>query len=208
MALQKPYGGRSNLVFRTPGVWLPPITSKIVDQPPKSGLTTESGLELYRLMASLQEVYRNDLQFLLKLKNAVSILHNRIHDNLARTAIEHFKKKHPRWNFTYTNAGAAGIDIKGLDSKNRVKLVAEVKTTLPDSKGRIRGPQTRNLRNDLQRLQDYEGNVTRYLVLLSAGTVEAVRHQLETDRKFPAITIFNALDDDFREADPADEEIA
>jgi hypothetical protein len=158
-------------------------------------------------MPSLQEVYRNDLKFLLKLKEAVSILHHRIHDNLAKTAIEHFKKKHPGWNFAYVNAGVAGIDIKGFDGKNRLKLVAEVKTTLPNAKGRIRGPQAKSLKLDLQRLQVSKGKLIRYLVLLSPATVEAVRHQLETDKKYPRITIFNALEDDLREVDADDDEI-
>ena len=155
---------------------------------------------------TLSEIYRDDLRFLLRLKEAVGILHNRIHDNLARTAIEHFKEKYPDWNFTYTNAGAAGIDVKGSDISATVKLVAEVKTSLPDAKGRIRAPQTGAIRNDLQRLRDYPGDVVRYLVLLSPVTVEAVRHQLDTDKDFPGVRLFNALDDDLRDlAEPAEE---
>ena len=154
----------------------------------------------------IQDIYRDDLRFLLRLKEAVSILHNRIHDNLARTAIEHFKEKYPQWQFAYANAGAAGIDVTGIDSGGVVKLVAEVKTTLPDTKGRIRSPQTQNLRNDLQRLTNYIGDVIRYLVLLSPGTADAVRRQLHTDRDFPDIIIFNALDDDLRDvAESSDE---
>ena len=65
---------------------------------------------------SLSDVYRDDLRFLFRLMEAVEILHNRIHNNLARTAIEHFKEKYPLWKFTYTNAGAAGIDIRGNDT--------------------------------------------------------------------------------------------
>jgi len=155
---------------------------------------------------SLSEIYRDDLRFLLRLKEAVSILHNRIHDNLARTAIEHFKEKYPEWDFTYTNAGAAGIDIKGSDASATIKLIAEVKTSLPDAKGRIRSPQTGAIRNDLQRLRDFPGDVVRYLVLLSSITAEAVRHQLETDKDFPTVKLFNALDDDLRDlVEPAEE---
>jgi hypothetical protein len=156
---------------------------------------------------SLSDVYRDDLRFLLRLKEAVGILHNRIHDNLARTAIEHFREKYPQWEFTYTNAGAAGIDIRGHDTGAQTKLVAEVKTTLPDTNGRIRGPQINNIRKDLERLRDYDGDVVRYLVLLSPITTEAVQHQLNTDRDFPAVRLFNALDDDLREfVEPAEEE--
>lgn len=156
---------------------------------------------------SLSDVYRDDLRFLLRLKEAVGILHNRIHDNLARTAIEHFKEKYPDWNFTYTNAGAAGIDIRGNDTGAQTRLIAEVKTTLPDANGRIRGPQISNIRKDLERLRDYDGDIVRYFVVLSPITVEAVRQQLATDRDFPAVRLFNALDEDLREfVEPAEDE--
>src|SRR5467141_3331958 len=121
---------------------------------------------------ALSDIYRDDLRFLLRLKEAVGILHNRIHDNLARTAIEHFREKYPDWHFTYTNAGAAGIDVKGSDDAAKIRLVAEVKTSLPDAKGRIRSPQTQHIQNDLKRLRDYPGDVVRFLVLLSPITVE------------------------------------
>jgi hypothetical protein len=155
---------------------------------------------------ALSEVYRDDLRFLLRLKEAVGILNNRIHDNLARTAIEHFGEKYPEWDFTYTNAGASGIDVKGSDGSATIKLIAEVKATLPDAKGRIRGPQSQNLLKDLRRLRDYPGDVVRYLVLISPLTVEAVRHQLESDREFPTVTLFNALDDDLRDMAEPDED--
>jgi hypothetical protein len=155
-------------------------------------------------MPTVQELYRSDLRFLLKLKEAVGILHNRIHDNLARTAVEHFKEKYPKWEFTYVNAGVAGIDITGCDRRGAVTLIAEVKTSLPNDKGKIRSPQTTQIKKDLERLRDYSGSVVRYMVLVSAVTVEAVKKQLSTDRDFPTVSIFNALDDDLR--DPTDEE--
>ncbi len=147
------------------------------------------------MTTDISDIYRNDLRFLLRLKAAVGILHNRIHDNLARVAIEHFKQKHPDLTFTYTNAGASGIDIRGRDGEGQLKVVAEVKTTLPDDNGRIRGPQTNNIKKDLERLRDQHGVDARYLVVLSSSTKAAVQRQLQTQTDFPMVDIFNALDE-------------
>ncbi len=154
-------------------------------------------------MPSPSEIYRSDLRFLLKLKEAVGILHNRIHDNLAQVAILQFEVQFPELSFQYLNAGAAGIDICGTNAAGELRFIAEVKTTLPDIHGRIRGPQIKQLKKDLERLCNHDGDLVRYLVLLSASTVEAVRRQIKTDRDFPAVQIFNALDDDLRESVPA-----
>lgn len=147
------------------------------------------------MTTDISEIYRNDLRFLLRLKEAVGILNNRIHDNLARIAIEHFNQKHAGINFTYKNAGASGIDIRGVDNNQRLRIVAEVKTTLPDANGRIRGPQTNNIKKDLERLRDQEGVDARYLVLLSSSTKMAVQRQLKTQIDFPMVEIFNALEE-------------
>src|SRR6266480_1193662 len=89
----------------------------------------------------VKEIHRTNLRFLLALKGAVGILNNLIHDNLALMAIAQFKLTHPKLTCIYTNAGAAGIDILGKDEPGVIRLIAEVKTTLPDRHGRIRGPQ-------------------------------------------------------------------
>ena len=79
----------------------------------------------------VKEIHRTNLRFLLTLKGTVGILNNLIHDNLALMAIAQFKIAHPKLTCVYTNAGAAGIDILGKDRSGVVRLVAEVKTTLP-----------------------------------------------------------------------------
>ncbi|MFZ2654345.1 MAG: hypothetical protein WAX69_05475 [Victivallales bacterium] len=148
---------------------------------------------------SIVEIYRDDLRFLLRLKASVSILHNRLHDNLAVTAIEELKKKHPGTKFSYTKAGASGIDITGI-KRREIKVVAEVKTTLPDEKGRLRGPQTKTILKDLQRLSDHKHAESRYLIVLSPTTKRAIEKQLKTRTKFPMIKIFNALDENYSES--------
>lgn len=63
---------------------------------------------------SLVEVYTDELQFLITLKQSVGLLNNRIHDRLAAIAIEKLSRFHPEITFEYRGAGAGGIDIVGL----------------------------------------------------------------------------------------------
>jgi len=138
---------------------------------------------------------------LLKLKGTVGILHNLIHDNLALMAIAQFQTAHPRLTCVYINAGAAGIDILGKDKSGVVRLVAEVKTTLPDLHGRIRGPQKAQIKKDLDRLDNYHGDVFRYLVVLSSSTKHAVQKQLKTDTTYTRVNIINAFEEELVESD-------
>lgn len=147
----------------------------------------------------IQDIFRSHIRFLLQLKQAVGRLNNTIHDDLALLAIEQFKNEYECFHFQYANAGAAGIDIKGFDSEETIRLVAEVKTTLPDQNGRIRGPQTKSIRRDLQRLRDFEGDVERYLVVLARSTRGAVEDQLNTGEDYLSVKIWNALDENLIE---------
>lgn len=148
---------------------------------------------------SLREVYLKDIRFLIGLKKSVGMLNNRIHDNLALIAIDHFEAQHPKWQFRYVNAGVAGIDVLGKNERGEVRLIAEVKTTLPDHKGYLRGPQQKSLRKDLERLAAYPGDVERYLIVLSKTTRDAVEKQFQTSKTFPAVSIFNALSESVTE---------
>ena len=148
---------------------------------------------------NLLEVYLADIRFLIGLKKSTGRLNNRIHDNLALIAIDHFKQKFPNWEFHYANAGAAGIDIIGKDKDELVVFVGEVKTTLPDKKGNLRGPQQKGLQRDLERLSSYSGNVERCLILLSRATKEAVEKQLHSSENFSTVTLFNALNESVTE---------
>lgn len=147
----------------------------------------------------IQDILRSHIKFLVELKKDIGRLHNTIHDNLALLAIEQFSNEYGHLHFQHANAGAAGIDIKGFDSQETIRLVAEVKGTLPDKNGRIRGPQTKHIEKDLQRLTDFQGDVERYLVVLARNTKEAVEDQLNTGEAYPSVRIWNALDENFVE---------
>ena len=147
----------------------------------------------------MTEIHRTNLRFLLQLKGSIGILNNLIHDNLALMAIAHFEAVYRGLECTYTNAGASGIDIVGKDRSGVVKLLAEVKTTLPDRHGRIRGPQSKHIEKDLDRLAASKGDMLRYLVLLSSSTKKAVQKQLGTDSSFPNVKIFNAFEEQLSE---------
>jgi len=155
---------------------------------------------------AVREIYEKDIRFLIGLKKSVGMLNNRIHDNLALIAISHFQIKHPKWTFHYSNAGAAGIDIIGRDKTGTTRLIAEVKTTLPDHRGYLRGPQRKNLEKDLERLSAESGSLERVFVLLSKATKEAVERQIRATGKYPNITLFNALEEPLTEDEQNEDE--
>lgn len=154
---------------------------------------------------SNRDIYKEDLTFLLKLKASIGRLHNRIHDNLALIAIEDLGERHRGVDFQYTTAGAAGIDITGVNRSGVTTVVAEVKTTLPDVKGTIRGPQKAAIKKDLERLKAHATATNRYLIVLSPTTKLAILKQLKTAVEYPTVTIFNALPEKYSETDQIDE---
>lgn len=102
---------------------------------------------------SLIDIYTDEIRFLIKLKESIGILNNRIHDKLALIAIEKLKALHKDITFEYRGAGAGGIDIVGYGKNQKKMLIAEVKTTHTSSKVGLRGPQKRAIEHDLQRLR-------------------------------------------------------
>ncbi len=155
----------------------------------------------------LLQLYIDEVDFLLRLKQSIGSLNNRIHDKLALIAIEKLKLIFPKFIFHYTNAGAAGIDIKAYDDNDNLMLIAEVKTTLTSSKGNLRGPQKIAIKKDFQRLSNETGQMERYFVVLSRSTKEAIERQLDPSNCFQNVTILNVLDDlDFIETEKDFEE--
>ena len=95
---------------------------------------------------SLLGTYIDELQFLITLKQSVSILHNRIHDKLAYVAIEKLSRQHPSLDLQYAGAAVAGIDIRGFASDGSLQLIAEVKATHTTDKVRLREPQKKQMK--------------------------------------------------------------
>jgi hypothetical protein len=142
---------------------------------------------------SLLDTYVDELQFLITLKQSVSILHNRIHDKLAYIAIEKLRPLHAKLRFEYAGAGVAGIDIRGYSLTDELRLIAEVKATHTTDTVKLRGPQKTQIKKDLQRLTDEPGDVIRYLVVISQQTKNAVESQLNTAVSFPKVSVIDAL---------------
>ncbi len=157
-----------------------------------------------RTQKSARDLYVDEIQFLLRLKEAIGLL-NRIHDKLALVAIERLQPRNPKLRLVYTNAGAAGIDIRGFDSRKALRLVAEVKTTLTDPKGKIPVRRKTAIQKDLDRLRDAPGALVRYLVVLSPRTKEATERQLSTAARYPTVLIMNALDVELVDTNSGDE---
>lgn len=139
------------------------------------------------------DIYMDELQFLINLKQSIGILNNRIHDKLSLIAIEKLRSMHPNLRFEYGGAGAGGIDIRGYAPNKSLKLVAEVKSTYTSDKVKIRGPQKDGIRKDLQRLSAVPKRVKRYLIVISEQTKNAVETQLNTKADYPSIKVIDAL---------------
>lgn len=132
----------------------------------------------------LIDIYADELRFLLKLKESVGILNNRIHDKLALIAIEKLRGFHPEINCEYRGAGAGDIDILGFAADGTKKLIAEVKTTHTSDTVGLRGPQKNAIERDLKRLSDEPGDFTLYLIVISAQTKNAVEKQIRPGEKY------------------------
>lgn len=154
----------------------------------------------------LIDIYADELRFLLKLKESVGILNNRIHDKLALIAIEKLRGFHPEINCEYRGAGAGGIDILGFAADGTKKLIAEVKTTHTSDRVGLRGPQKNAIERDLKRLSDEPGDFTRYLIVISAQTKNAVEKQIRPGEKYPNVTVIDAIGLVQSPPDAADEE--
>lgn len=154
------------------------------------------------------EIYTDELQFLITLKQSIGILNNRIHDKLALIAIEKLKKLHPEITFEYRGAGAGGIDVLGFAADGTKTLIAEVKTTHTSDAVGLRGPQKRAIERDLQRLTEEPGRkLKRYLIVISKQTKSAVEKQIKPHERFPQVTILDAIGlAGFAEPDPVDDE--
>ncbi len=142
---------------------------------------------------SLIDIYTDELRFLIDLKQSVGILNNRIHDKLSLIAIEKLRGLHPGVTFKYGGAGVGGIDIVGLGPDGSHVVVAEVKTTHTSDIVPLRGPQKRAIERDLQRLADVPGDVTRYMVVISQQTKDAVDQQIRPSERFPSVAIIDAI---------------
>ena len=142
---------------------------------------------------SLIEIYTEELEFLIKLKQSVGILNNRIHDKLSCIAIEKLQAFHPELRFQYDGAGVGGIDIQGFAADDTRRLVAEVKATHTSETVGLRGPQKRAIERDLERLAADPGDLIRYLIVISEQTKNAVERQIRPEKRFPGIKVIDAI---------------
>lgn len=142
---------------------------------------------------TLIDIYSDELRFLIKLKESVGILNNRIHDKLALIAMEKLRGFHPETRFEYRGAGAGGIDILGFAADGTKQIIAEVKTTHTSETVGLRGPQKLAIERDLERLTNEPGVFKRYLIVISEQTKNAIEKQIRPGEKFPNVTVIDAI---------------
>lgn len=134
-----------------------------------------------------EEIYKNDLKVLLDIKKSVGLLNNAIHDKAALMAINILEKKYPFLKFSYYGAGIGGTDLVGKN-KNKIELVAEIKTTTIEIGISLKGPQLTNIKDDLIRLKNIDAKY-RYFIVLSEKVEKNIRKRLD----FKGIEILNIL---------------
>jgi len=137
------------------------------------------------------QIYRNDLKFLLDIKKSVGLLNNTIHDKTALIAIDILEKKYLSLKFFYCNAGVGGMDLIGKEG-NKIKLVAEIKTTTIDRGNGLMGPQIASIKKDLERLVN-EKTDYKYLVLISSEVEDNLKKRLDFKKEYPNIKILTVF---------------
>ncbi len=151
---------------------------------------------------SLDEIEKNpllktsasEIMFLLNLKQALGNLNNRIHDALARIAIEKLKTKFPHLTFDeYVNSGQKGFDLQARDKQDELKFIAEIKTNALE--GVIRQQQKSTILHDLKKLNDADEGLIKYFIVLTRDIKNTIIRKLGVKSKFPSITVYSALDE-------------
>ncbi len=119
------------------------------------------------------------------------MLNNTIHDKTALIAINILEEKHKGFKFYYSNAGVGGIDLTGKRN-DKIKLVAEIKTTTIERKNTIMGPQMKSIKKDLDRLVN-EVVDFKYLVLISEKVEKSLKKRLDFENKYSTIKILTVI---------------
>lgn len=139
------------------------------------------------------QIYENDLKILIDIKKSIGLLNNAIHDKTALIAISVLERKYPRLKFYYSGAGIGGMDLVGKTG-NKIKLVAEIKTTTIEKGNTLKGPQIRNIKKDLERLITENVNC-KYLILISKKVEKNLRKRLDFKKKYSNIKILTVFED-------------
>ncbi|MCG2809299.1 MAG: hypothetical protein L6275_03085, partial [Candidatus Portnoybacteria bacterium] len=137
------------------------------------------------------QIYKNDLRFLLDIKKSVGLLNNNIHDKAALIAIDILEKKYPSLKINYFNAGVRGIDLIGKEG-NKIKLIAEIKTTTINKGDSLKGPQMKDIKEDLERLVN-ENVDYKYLILISSKVEDNLKKRLNFKKKYQNVKILTVF---------------
>lgn len=138
---------------------------------------------------SKDQIYKNDLKILLDIKKSVGLLNNAIHDKVALIAINILEKKYRSFRFSYYGAGVGGPDLIGK-KENKIKLVAEIKTTTIENGLSLRGPQFNAIKEDLVRLK--KSNIEyKYLIVISKKVEKNIKKRFDFEKDFRNINILN-----------------
>lgn len=140
----------------------------------------------------LMKQYRENLGFLIGLKNFIGNINNRIHDSAMVLVRDYLKAKHPEiknedWNFKI--GSQSGIDIEGIID-GRPKVIGELKTTKPYGSTDFGAQQKTTISKDFERLESaYVEN--KYFFVIDSESFNILMGKYQ--KKFPSVKIVNIL---------------
>jgi hypothetical protein len=121
-------------------------------------------------------LYFEELSFLISLKEAVSLLNNRIHSRAVRLSLKYLKHLHQTASHWDTREGSdSGVDLVGTEN-DEVVVVGEVKTTIPYYSDRLGAKQAETIKKDLEKLETHS-NAVKYFFVLDEKALSAVIRQ-------------------------------
>ena len=140
----------------------------------------------------LMKQYRENLDFLIGLKNFIGNIDNRIHDSAMVLVSDYLKAKHPKiknddWNFKM--GSQIGTDIEGIVDGGQ-KVIGELKTTKPYGLTDFGAKQKEMILKDLERLES--ANVkNKYFFVIDSDSFNILKDKYQ--KKFPNVKIVNIL---------------
>jgi len=136
--------------------------------------------------------YRDNLDFLIGLKNYVGNIDNRIHDSAMVLIIDYLKAMHPEIkneNWNVKMGSQTGTDIEGfVDGKQ--KVIGELKTTKPCGTFDFGAQQKLTILKDLQFLESASVE-NKYFFVIDSESFDIIKDKYQ--KKFPTLKIINIL---------------
>jgi len=135
------------------------------------------------------------LNYLIELKNKIGNLNNNVSFLgclRAKEYLESIFKEDFDLDIGEKAQGANGFDII-IETTEKKRLIAEIKTTKPYGKNRLGANQEKSIKNDLEKLVNIQSDF-KFLFLTDSTTPEYVIKIIENNPKYKNIKVINLLE--------------